>query len=212
MSQSCFICNKLLTEDEIVTVSREMKTLIDASIERGDGFGNYLRSAKSVTVHVDCRKSYIQKSSIAAIKRQHEDGQATTSKVNLPRTRARVSKSDFCFKKYYLFCGDEADEADEETEKKSLHRWQKIYNVAAFSFKEFVLAVAQNRSDDVSKAVTARINFEYDLIAAEAKCHDNCYKSFLRPNTGGRVGCSQDGAANSAMEEIYKFIESSDDW
>ena len=114
MSQSCFICNKLLTEDEIVTVSREMKTLIDASIERGDGFVNYLRSAKSVTVHVDCRKSYIQKSSIAAIKRQHEDGQATTSKVNLPRTRARVSKSDFCFKKYYLFCGDEADEEAEK--------------------------------------------------------------------------------------------------
>ena len=48
------------------------------------------------------------------------------------------------------------------------------------------MAVAQNRSDDVSKAVTARINFEYDLIAAEAKYHDNCYKSFLRPNIGGR--------------------------
>ena len=75
------------------------------------------------------------------------------------------------------------------------------------------MAVAQNRSDDVSKAVTARINFEYDLIAAEAKCHDNCYKSFLRPNTGGGVGRPQDEAANySAMEEIYKFIESSDDW
>ena len=68
------------------------------------------------------------------------------------------------------------------------------------------MTVAQDRSDDVSKAVTARINFEYDLIAAEAKYHDNCYKSFLRPNAGGRVGRSQDGAANFAMKEIYKFI------
>ena len=36
MSQSYFICNKLLTEGETVIVSRGMKTLIDVSIERGD--------------------------------------------------------------------------------------------------------------------------------------------------------------------------------
>ena len=54
MSQLCFICNKLLTEGETVTVSRGMKTLIDASIERGDEFVDYLRSKKSVTVRVDC--------------------------------------------------------------------------------------------------------------------------------------------------------------
>ena len=105
MSQLCFICNKFLTKGETVTVSRGMKTLIDASIERGDEFVDYLRSEKSVTVHVDCRKSYIRKSSIAAIKRQHEDEQASTSKVSPPCTRARVSESDFCLKKYCLFCG-----------------------------------------------------------------------------------------------------------
>ena len=36
MSQLCFNCNKLLTEGKTVTVGRGMKTLIDASIERGD--------------------------------------------------------------------------------------------------------------------------------------------------------------------------------
>ena len=113
------------------------------------------------------------------------------------------------FKNYCLLCGDEADE---EAEKKSLHRRQKMYNVATLSFKESVLTVAQDRFDDVSKAVTARINFEYDVVAADVKYHDNCDKSFLGPNTGGRVGRSQDEAANSAMQEIYKFIESSDDW
>ena len=183
MSQLCFICNKFLTKGETVTVSRGMKTLIDASIERGDEFVDYLRSEKSVTVHVDCRKSYIRKSSMAAIKRQHEDEQASTSKVSPPCTRARVSESDFCFKKYCLFCGHKRMK---RLKKKSLHHRQKIYNVVTLSFKESVLTVAQDRSDDVSKAVTARINFEYDLIAAEAKYHDNCYKSFLRPNIGGR--------------------------
>ncbi|CAH1115051.1 unnamed protein product [Psylliodes chrysocephalus] len=80
MSHLCYICNKLLTEGETVTVICEMKTLINASIKRGDEFVDYLRSETSVTIHVDCRKSYTRKSSIAAIKRQHEDGQASTSK------------------------------------------------------------------------------------------------------------------------------------
>ena len=114
MSQLCFIRNKLSTEGETVTVSRGMKTLIDASIERGDEFVDYPKNERSVTVHVDCQKSYIRKSSIPAIKRQHEDGQASTSKVSPPRATARVSESNFCFKKYCLFCGNEADE---ETEK-----------------------------------------------------------------------------------------------
>ena len=140
MSQLCFICNKLSTEGETVTVSRGMKTLIDAIIERGDEFVDYLRSEKSVTVHVDCRKSYTRKSSIAAIKRQHEDGQASTSKVSPPRIKARVSESDFCFKKCCLFCGDEADKEAEK--KKSLHRRRKIYNVTTLSFKGSILAVA----------------------------------------------------------------------
>lgn len=68
------------------------------------------------------------------------------------------------------------------------------------------MKLAESRSDDFSKAVIARINFEYG-----ARYHDGCYKSFLRPNTGGKVGRPQDQAVNSAMEEIFKFLETSDD-
>ena len=127
-------------------------------------FVDYLRSEKSVTIHVDCRKSYTLKSLIAAIKRQHEDEQAGPSKVSPPRPRARVSESDFCFKKYCLFCGDEADE-EAEKKKRSIVE-EKFIMLLKLSFKESVLKVAQDRSDDVSKAVAARINFEYDLVAA----------------------------------------------
>lgn len=38
MSQLCFIYNKLLSDGKTVTVSRRIKTLIDASIERGEEF------------------------------------------------------------------------------------------------------------------------------------------------------------------------------
>lgn len=53
------------------------------------------------------------------------------------------------------------------------------------------MKLAKDRSNDVSEAVIARINFEYDLIASDAKYYDSCYKSFLRPNTGGKIGRPQ---------------------
>ncbi|CAH2237338.1 jg3546 [Pararge aegeria aegeria] len=209
MSQFCFICNKLLTEDETVVVSRGMPTLIDASVARSDEFADYLRSQKSVTIHVDCRKSYTRKTSISASKRQREEEQASTSKVSPPHTRARISESSFCFKNNCLFCGDEADEEAEKKKVKIYRR--KIHKVSTLTFKDSILKLAKDRSDDVSKAVFARINFQYDLVAADAKYHDSCYKSFLRPNTGGKIGRPQSEAINSAMEEIFNFIESSDD-
>lgn len=192
-----------------LVVSRGIPTLIDASVARGDEFVDYLRGLKSVTIHVDCRKSYTRKSSIAAVKRQHEDEQASTSKVSPPRTRARLSESNFCFKNCCLFCGDVADEEAEK--KKAKHLRKIIYKVSTLTFKESLLKIANGRSDDVSKAVIARINFEHDLVAADAKYHSCCYKSFQKSSTGRKVGRPQDEAVNSAMEEIFQFIERSED-
>lgn len=66
MSEYCFICTKLLTESEMVTVERGVKTFINASTERADEFSEYLKEQKSVTIHVECRKNYTRKCSIAA--------------------------------------------------------------------------------------------------------------------------------------------------
>ncbi|CAF4759302.1 unnamed protein product [Pieris macdunnoughi] len=70
-----------------------MKTLINASTERADEFSEYLKNQKSVTIHVECRKNYTRKCSIAAaIKRQHKEQEASTSTKSPPRTRARVGE------------------------------------------------------------------------------------------------------------------------
>ncbi|KAJ9574372.1 hypothetical protein L9F63_025985, partial [Diploptera punctata] len=46
---------KPLTENDTVIVERGMKTLIiDSSIERNDGFSEYLKDKKSVAIHVQC--------------------------------------------------------------------------------------------------------------------------------------------------------------
>lgn len=209
MSQFCFICTKLLSSSECVTVERGMKTLIDASIQRGDEFTDYLKNEKSVTIHVQCRKQYTRKSTIAAAKRQHEEESASTSKKSPPRTRARVSESYFSFKNCCLFCGDKLNE---EYEKKQAQRSRrKICKVTTLSFKDSVMKAAQSRSDDTAKTIVARIGFEHDLVAAEAKYHNDCFVLFLKPTTGGQVGRPQDEALNLAMEEIFSYIESSDD-
>lgn len=209
MSQFCFICSKLLTKNESVTVDRGMKTLIDASIERADEFSEYLQNQISVTIHLECRKNYTRKSSIASAKRRHSQEEASTSKISPPRTRARVSDSAFCFKQCCLFCGDQLNEQYETKKPKHLRR--KFFNVTTLSFKESVLKAARDRNDDMGRAIVARVGFEFDLVAAEAKYHNDCYNSFLKPVNGGKVGRPKDEATNLAMEEIFKYIETSDD-
>ncbi|GBP19708.1 hypothetical protein EVAR_8868_1 [Eumeta japonica] len=56
---------------------RGMPALIAASVARGDDFAVFLRTQKSVTIHVDCRKAYTRKNSIVAVKRQHEEEEHT---------------------------------------------------------------------------------------------------------------------------------------
>lgn len=95
--------------------------------------------------------------------------------------------------------------------KKALDSRRKIFKVTTLSFKESILKVARAREDDVAKSVIARIEFEYDLVAAEAKYHGDCYNYFLRPTYGGKVGRPKDEATNLAMDEIFAYIENSDD-
>ena len=133
MSEVCFICNESLTESEIVVVDRGLKTLMDSSTERGDRFDEYLKDKTSVTIHKQCRKAYTRKSSIAAAKRQCEAEIATTSGISPPRTRARGNESSFCFKKYCLFCGNEADKMAEM--KKAQHLRRRVSQVLTLDFK-----------------------------------------------------------------------------
>lgn len=210
MSEYCFICAKLLTESEIVTVERGMKTLINASIERADEFSEYLKNQKSVTIHENCRKNYTRKSSIAAAnKRQREEQEASTSTESPPRTRLRSSESAFCSKKQCLFCGQELNEEYEKRKPSNIRR--RISQVSTLQFKDSILEIARTRNDTTAKAVLARLEFEYDLVAAEAKYHHDCYASFMKPSTGLKIGRPKDEATDRAMEEIFTYMQNSDD-
>lgn len=73
------------------------------------------------------------------------------------------------------------------------------------------MKVAENRSDGVVKSVVGRIQYEYDLIAAEARYHNDCYNSFLRLSSGGKIGRPEDNNITLVMEEIFLYIENNED-
>lgn len=96
--------------------------------------------------------------------------------------------------------------------EKSKNAQRKFYKVATLAFKDSILNITRTRSDDIAKTVIARIEYEYVLVAVEAKYHnDSCYNCFLRPTTGDKSGCSENEAFNSAMHEIFTYMENSHD-
>lgn len=196
MADLCFICNKLISESASVSVVRGLQTLKTASIERNDGNINYLNTLTSVMVHVDCRKVYISKNSIAASKRRAEEDETPTAASPPRKKREEV----FDFKTFCLFCGQVADEAAEKKQKEKYRR--TISKVSTLDFKNNVLKKADERSDLIGKLVKNRILFEHDLIAAEAKYHAVCYSNFLNRIPTDKKHHKDDNITQ-AMKEIF---------
>lgn len=208
MEQVCFVCTKSLSEGETVVVERGLKTLRDASAERNDGKMEHLRNINSIKIHVQCRKDYTRRNSIIACKRERNES-ASTSTNSPPRSRMREREQSFNLKEQCIFCGEEASEVKER--KKDRKTRQKIKYVSTVSFKDSIIAMADNRGDDIANAVKKRIMFENDLVAAQAKYHHNCYHSFVIPATAGKVGRPKDNNVSLAMEDVFSYIENSED-
>lgn len=79
ISEVCFICSKSLSDVDIVTVGLGIKMFIKSSIERGEGNIYYLEAKKSVSIHRNCRKHCTRKSSTAALNRERDGEEASTS-------------------------------------------------------------------------------------------------------------------------------------
>lgn len=62
----CFICDDFLSiKESVVIKERGLKTLINSSKQRKDGKHKSLEGRWFVTVHSNCRKSYVKEQSIA---------------------------------------------------------------------------------------------------------------------------------------------------
>uniref|UniRef100_A0A2S2R4F9 Uncharacterized protein n=1 Tax=Sipha flava TaxID=143950 RepID=A0A2S2R4F9_9HEMI len=197
MADLCIICSKQLSDGDIVQVDRGLQTLIKASIERGDGKDAPMMNVSSIKVHVNCRIV----SSITAFKRKRENEGATSSP---PKSRVRTT---FYFKKLCFICGLEADVVKE---KKSKNVRDLISCVSTINFKDNILELPDKKGDDVLKTVKKRISFEIDLVAAEARYHQKCFRKLHNPGTGEKKSRPQNNI-DAAMENVFSYIENHED-
>lgn len=108
-----------------------------------------------------------------------------------------------------MFCGEEANEEAEK--KKTQHYRRKINHVCTISFKDSIIKVAEARGDKYESIVKDQINFEYDLVAAGAKYHGECFASFAKIVRGSKTGRPLDENIALAMEDIFSYIENNED-
>ena len=176
LGKKCFFCDLVIAKSEIVTVGEKgLKTIISTSKERNDNKWVLLEDSKNITVHETCRKNYIRPSTVEKYKRTASmmeqeagpSGMQSTPKKKTLRTEAGIS---FNFCKCCLFCGEEIDEKKERKKPQKYPR--DIYEVRSIEFKDSVLNMCTERNDEIGRKVSKRLSGVYDLVAEEARYHD----------------------------------------
>ena len=176
----CFICEESLIDGKTILVKQKgLNTFRECSRKRNDGKSDkYLINRLSVTVHDACRKQYTNKKLIAVANRRGFD----TVLQDAPSSSRRSDVPEFDFKKCCFLCSAEITEEYLRHLKKSrLSSRDTIYDVRTLKMIENVLTRAQNRHDDWGRAICERIGNIHDLVAVEARYHNNCLKKLFGP-------------------------------
>ena len=131
-----------------------------------------------------------------------------------PKKKLRKSAPSFDFENHCFICGLEAD-AVKEQKKKSKKR--KIVHVKKAHFKELLLIMIAKISDDICKAVLPRISC-VDLVAVNAKYHNDCYYTKIKDVYDGRrstdscpLGRPPSESIDEAMDKVFDFLDNSND-
>ena len=199
----CLICERKIDEGEEVLVERGLKTLIQASVERGDDKHKSFEKLKSVPVHKLCRKNYTRKDSIAAVKKSLS--QPSTSQTC---GVLRSSGKSFDFRNDCIFCGEKASAPDAKYPK---NRRLTVYNVATLEFRDKIISICEQRSDQWGQKVYSRIANTIDLVAEEGRYHFSCYTSFKNIPKRESAGRPEESIALSAFKKLLEYIDSNDE-
>ena len=166
----CLICGSPLADGETVTVKVGMKNLKRCSAERNDGLRDVMDLNESLSLHVACRRNYIDPANI----KRCVSLSATNDKSTA--TLLRSSVQNFQFKTHCLICGEEHN--DDVEIRKPKHLRKNFHQVLTQSFQETVSRVAADRDDELGRTVLHRIGC-FDLIAYECHYHGSCYTKFF---------------------------------
>ncbi|KAK0157311.1 hypothetical protein PV328_011069 [Microctonus aethiopoides] len=93
MSDTCFICEELLSDSDVVEVRRGLETSKNSCIARSEGKTEYLKTVTFVNVHSNCRKNYTSNLSITAFERCQEEPSTSVSYLHPARYQCRFFTS-----------------------------------------------------------------------------------------------------------------------
>ncbi|KAK0160201.1 hypothetical protein PV328_007629 [Microctonus aethiopoides] len=85
MSDTCFICEGLLSDSDVVEVRRGLETSKNSCIARSEGKNEYFKTVTFVNVHSNCRKNYTNNLSTPAFKRCQEEPSTSVSYLHVKK-------------------------------------------------------------------------------------------------------------------------------
>lgn len=201
----CFICDDFLSiKESVVIKERGLKTLINSSKQRKDGKHNSLEGRWFVTVHSNCRKSYVKESSTTSIATS-----TTTTTQNTRRSEVPV----FDYKNKCLLCeGDASGEFLRNQIKKPVQKRDRVHCVETLVFKESLLRTARNRNDKWGSDVIFRVYNVSDLVAAEGRYHGACGKQFFKriSTPKSAKGRPENIEVTAAFDFVCNYIENNE--
>lgn len=202
---TCILCKDLLHDgSEIVTLREKgCTTILQVSRERGES----IRTTPGQKVHATYRRNYCNKFYITREKRKRSGSYDTCSK-----RRLRSDEAEFSYKHNCLFCG----QGDKYKGKSSPH---KLIPVRTKDFQQSIIQICEERKDEWSEIVIARIIFAQDLRAVDAQYHQKCssnfrtikqlpldfqgQEGFQRP----KYGRPEDTGKLTAFEKVITYLE-----
>jgi len=171
------------------------------------------------SVGSDAAFSVVADNIASHLKRLAAAAESCTESPIEPQLVRRSSVSRFDFKTQCFICGNEITEKFLELEsKKPFKARNVVYKVRDItgSFRSNVLKTAEERNDELGKAVALRIQPVDDLVAYEAQYHLYCYKNFCSgfaktplPASIKRGPFAKE--IDEAMDSIYNCLENNSD-
>ncbi|KAG5885295.1 hypothetical protein JTB14_027253 [Gonioctena quinquepunctata] len=164
---NCFVCGESTSEENEVTVKqRGIKTLLSASIVRGDNeHQQMLESVDSVTLHVACRMRYADTRCVGATRRRRDSVALFTSSAvesQAPPT--------FDFKSHCFICAERIPSLSEEM-RLPVRMRKPVRTVTRNSIRNTILNWCNSRTDAFASEIIARIQNVSDFVAVGARYH-----------------------------------------
>lgn len=203
--EECPFCKQRLDDGQPTVCLREKGS--NSINKANEARGSSLKTISGQTVHVNCRRDYINI--------RQSTNNSTDNFDNVKVSRSLRSASSFDFKVKCLFCTKTA-------KLNAKKRGYDVFPVRSFEFQETINIICYERNDAWSCDVLSRLTIALDLPAAEAVYHQSCYVNF---RTGRQIPqCFQDTEDTafkkspyrpgnekqvSAFDKIIDFIETS---